>query len=81
MKATWRDWVSSRIIRLQLYIGTLLAGFLLATSTMTAADWAAIGLDQTWANRVVMTLAVIGNFRTMILRADTTGPLAGRADK
>lgn len=80
MRATWKDWFASRMQRLNMIVTAVLTAAVAYVSLLSASDLANIGLSE---KQIVIGLLLIKigvAVANLYLRADTSKPLAGRAD-
>lgn len=79
MKATWKDWFASRMQRLNMFIVAAFSAALIYVTSLSESDLANIGLTEKQIIIAMMIIKIVSALENIRLRADTTGPLAGRA--
>lgn len=79
MKASWRDWLASRTVKINATLAVAFAALIAWVATLSDADLLTLGLTEKQAIIAMAAIKVASAVANLWLRADTTGPLAGRA--
>lgn len=80
-KASIRDWLASRTVRLNAVFLAVWSAVLPIVIMWDESDWQEFGLSKSSAMLIVVLVNAIGNISNIYMRGITKKPIAGRSEE